>query len=56
MSRIVTTAGKAPATKPDSTRKAAIATIRAALRGKDSTDADVDEALEALVELAKSED
>lgn len=56
MSRIVTSAGKTPARKPGSARKESIAAIRTALRKKDATDAEVDDALEALVEIARLED
>ena len=53
MGRVITTAGKPEATKPKDSRKAALASIRATLRKQDATDAEVDDALEALVELAK---
>jgi hypothetical protein len=56
MGKIITTAGRTAAPKPKNVRKSAIASIRAALRNKDATDSEVDDALDALVELAKSED
>ena len=55
MAEPILTAGggaPAPAQKPDP-RKDAIRLIRTALRKADSTDDEVDSALEALVELAK---
>ena len=48
----ITTAGQAEPVASDP-RKDAIRAIRSALRKPDSTDDEVDSALEALVELAK---
>jgi hypothetical protein len=54
LSRIITTAGRSAGPAPASARKEAIATIRSALRKQTATDAEVDDALEALVELART--
>jgi hypothetical protein len=48
----ITTAGLTPAAAADP-RKDAIRLIRTALRKADATDAEYEEALEALVELSK---
>lgn len=54
MSEVITTAGRAVPTSPTTNpRREAIKAIRAALRNQDATDAEVDDAIEALVELAK---
>jgi hypothetical protein len=53
MAEPITTAGRAVRKQADDTRKDAIRLIRTALRKPDATDAEVDSALEALVELAK---
>jgi hypothetical protein len=52
MSAPITTAGLAPAPTADP-RKEAIKLIRTTLRKADSTDDEVDSALEALIELSK---
>ena len=57
MTRVISTAGKAPAApKPGTTRREAISRIRAVLRNPQAPDTQVDDALEALTELAKTED
>lgn len=56
MSNIIETAGlEIPWAAPNK-RKLAIKEIRAALRKVDATDDEVDDALDALVELAKDKD
>ena len=52
MAEPITTAGRERSI-PTSPRRDAIRLIRAALRKQDASDDEVDEALEALVELAK---
>lgn len=54
--RVITTAGRAPAPSPQTARREAIARIRAVLRNQAAPDTEVDDALEALTELAKTED
>lgn len=56
MSRVVSTAGRAGRPDPQASKRAVIAKIRRALRDSAAKDDDVDQALEALVELAKTED
>lgn len=56
MAEVITTAGRAPQEpqpEPESPRKAAVRAIRTALRNPQATDADVEDALEALIELSK---
>lgn len=49
--RLVLTAGKAPAPAAQSPRRVLLAEIRRIVRDPQSTDAQVEDALEALVEL-----
>jgi len=53
MAELIFSAGLAEAAKPTSTRRDAIKMIRATLRKQESSDDEVDEALEALIELSK---
>lgn len=52
MAELIDTAGLEPV-KPTSLRREAIAVIRATLRRAEASDAEVDDALDALVELSK---
>lgn len=54
--RVIINAGREAAPKAGAGKREAIGKIRAALRNSQASDEDVDDALEALVELAKSED
>jgi hypothetical protein len=54
MSRVVTTAGRAPEQPRPSARREVISRIRQVLRDQAASDEDVDDALEAFVELSKS--
>lgn len=56
MSKVISTAGRNRPADPQVNKKAVIARIRSALRDQAAKDQDVDDALEALVELAKTED
>jgi hypothetical protein len=56
VTRIVTTAGRDPQPQPRTARREALAKIRAAIRDTNARDEDVEDALDALVELAKTED
>lgn len=55
MAELIVSAGRSTATAAPATssRRDAIKLIRATLRKQESSDEDVDEALEALVELSK---
>jgi hypothetical protein len=54
--RVITSAGRDIAPPPGKTRKEVIARIRSVLRNPQATDQEADDALEALTELAKTED
>lgn len=56
MSRVITSAGRPAPVKPGSAKREAIARIRTVLRNQTAQDSEVDDALEALTELAKTED
>lgn len=56
MSRVVTSAGREAPVKPQNARREVIARIRQVLRDQAARDEDVDDALEALTELSKTED
>lgn len=55
MADVIISAGLEPSAPATSSRREAIKLIRATLRKQDSSDEEVDEALEALVELSKTE-
>jgi hypothetical protein len=52
--RVITTAGRAAPVKPGSAKREAIARVRAVLRDPKASDAQVDDALEALTEISRS--
>ena len=54
MAELIDTAGLGPVAKPVDSRREAIKAVRAVIRNPQSTDADVEDALEALVELSYS--
>lgn len=54
MNKVVTSAGRDSAPNPQRTRREVIARIRQVLRNPQATDAEADDALEALTELAKT--
>lgn len=56
MARVITTAGREAPPDPRSARREAISRIRQVLRAPEARDEDVDDALEALTELARTED
>lgn len=56
MSRVITTAGRSSQPAPKTARREALARIRVVLRDQAAKDEDVEDALEALTELARSED
>lgn len=58
MAEVITTAGrKEPETvQPESPRRAAIKAVRAVIRNPSSTDAEIEDALEALVELSREQE
>lgn len=53
MAEVIDTAGRADAPPPVDPRREAIKAVRAVLRKVSATDDEVDDALEALVELSK---
>lgn len=53
---VITSAGRAAPVKPETAKREAIARIRQVLRNQAAPDAEVDDALEALTELAKTGD
>lgn len=57
MTRVITSAGReASAPDPQRSKREVIARIRQVLRNQQATEAETDDALEALTELAKTED
>lgn len=55
MAEVIDTAGLGPAAQPVDTRREAIKAVRAVIRNPQATDDDVEDALEALVELSHRE-
>lgn len=58
MAEVITSAGLASVEMPapSDPRKDAIRSVRAVIRNPKSTDADIDDALEALIELSRGDD
>jgi hypothetical protein len=56
MTRVITTAGRELEAAGPRTRREVIQRVRQVLRDTNASDEDVDDALETVVELAKSED
>lgn len=55
---VITTAGRSvvgPQPKPESPRRAALREVRRVMRDPSSSDSDVEDALEALIELSHAE-